>query len=68
MGVGGITCAEDAYESIRSGASLVQLVTALVYRGPGLVKRINQGLCRLIERDGFRNVAEAVGTGTPAKA
>lgn len=68
VGVGGITCAEDAYESIRSGASLVQLVTALVYRGPGLVKRIKQGLCRLIERDGFRNIADAVGAGNPAKA
>lgn len=65
VGVGGITCAEDAYELICSGASLVQLVTALVYRGPGLVKRIKQGLCRLLERDGFRNVAEAVGTANP---
>ncbi|MBI2318397.1 MAG: quinone-dependent dihydroorotate dehydrogenase, partial [Betaproteobacteria bacterium] len=61
VGVGGITCAEDAYEFIRSGAALVQLVTALVYRGPGLVKRIKQRLCGLIERDGLGNVAEAVG-------
>lgn len=68
VGVGGITCAEDAYEFIRSGASLVQLVTALVYRGPGLVKRIKRGLRDLLERDGFTNVAEAVGAVDPAKA
>ena len=68
VGVGGITCAEDAYETIRSGASLVQLVTALVYRGPGLVKQIKRGLCALLERDGFANVAEAVGAGSPPKA
>lgn len=62
IGVGGICDAADAYAMIRLGASLVQLYTALVYRGPGLLKRINEGLCRLIERDGFRSVAEAVGT------
>jgi len=61
IGVGGIASAEDAYETIRLGASLVQLYTALVYRGPGLVKQINQGLVRLIERDGLRSIGEAVG-------
>src|SRR3546814_4324199 len=44
IGVGGIGSADDAYERIRAGASLVQLYTALVYEGPGLVRRINQGL------------------------
>ena len=61
VGVGGIASAEDAYATIRLGASLVQLYTALVYRGPGVIKRINDGLCRLLERDGFANIAEAVG-------
>ena len=61
IGVGGIASAEDAYETIRLGASLVELYTALVYRGPGLVKQINEGLCRLLERDGLRNIGEAVG-------
>lgn len=62
IGVGGIGSAEDAYERIRAGASLVQLYTALVYEGPGLVRRINQGLARLLERDGFATLADAVGT------
>jgi dihydroorotate dehydrogenase (fumarate)/dihydroorotate dehydrogenase len=61
IGVGGIRSAEDAYAFLRSGASLVQLCTALVYRGPSLAMRINRGLARLLERDGVRNVAEAVG-------
>ena len=61
IGVGGIAGAEDAYATIRLGASLVQLYTALVYHGPGLIHRINRGLCRLLERDGFRSVSEAVG-------
>jgi dihydroorotate dehydrogenase (fumarate)/dihydroorotate dehydrogenase len=61
VGVGGIFSAEDAYEKIRLGATLVQLYTALIYHGPGLVKRINRGLCRLLERDGFRRITEAVG-------
>src|SRR3546814_2268865 len=60
IGVGGIGSAEDAYERIRAGASLVQLYTALVYEGPGLVRRINQGLARLLERDGFAALADAV--------
>lgn len=62
IGVGGIFSAEDAYRKIRLGASLVQLMTALIYKGPGVVRKINRGLCRLLERDGFGNVAEAVGT------
>ncbi len=61
VGTGGIFSAEDAYERIRLGASLVQVYTALVYRGPGLVKRIKQGLCALLERDGLRHLSEAVG-------
>jgi dihydroorotate dehydrogenase len=61
IGAGGVFSAEDAYRKIRLGASLVQLLTALVYQGPGVVKEICGGLSRLIERDGFRTVAEAVG-------
>jgi dihydroorotate dehydrogenase (fumarate)/dihydroorotate dehydrogenase len=62
IGVGGVFTAEDAYELIRHGASLVQLYTALVYRGPAVVWEINRGLARLLERDGFASVSEAVGT------
>lgn len=63
MASGGIFTAEDAYAKIRMGASLVQLMTGMIYEGPGLVARINKGLCRLLERDGFRSVSEAVGVG-----
>jgi dihydroorotate dehydrogenase len=61
IGVGGIASAEDAYVKIRAGASLVQLYTALVYQGFGLVGRINDALAKLLERDGFASVSEAVG-------
>jgi dihydroorotate dehydrogenase len=61
IGVGGISSAEDAYKKIRCGASLVQLYTALVYEGPALVMKINEGLADLLRRDGFNSVVEAVG-------
>ena len=61
IGVGGIFTAEDAYRKIRNGASLVQLITGLIYGGPGTVKRINKVLVKLLERDGFSNISEAVG-------
>jgi dihydroorotate dehydrogenase len=62
IGVGGIGSAEDAYAKIKAGASAVQLYTALVYGGLSLVADIATGLDRLLERDGFASVAEAVGT------
>ena len=61
IGVGGISSAEDAYARIRAGASLVQVYSALVYEGPGLAKAINRSLISLLKRDGFANIAEAVG-------
>ncbi|NKB71590.1 MAG: quinone-dependent dihydroorotate dehydrogenase [Candidatus Latescibacteria bacterium] len=61
IGTGGITSPQDAYRKIRLGASLVQLYTGLVYEGPGLVRRINQGLVDLLDRDGLGSVEEAVG-------
>lgn len=61
VGVGGVASAEDAYRMMGLGASLVQVLTALAYRGPALVKRIKQGLCRLLERDGLRDISQAVG-------
>lgn len=64
IGVGGIASAEDAYARIRAGASLVQLYSALVYEGPTLARRINDGLAALLARDGFANVADAVGVDT----
>lgn len=62
VGVGGIATAEHAWERIRAGASLVQLYSAMVYEGPGLGARIVRGLERLMRRDGFASIAEAVGT------
>lgn len=63
IGVGGVGSAEQAYAKIRAGASAVQLYTALVYRGLGLVDEIARGLDALLQRDGFACVADAVGTG-----
>jgi dihydroorotate dehydrogenase len=62
IGVGGIANAEDAWERIRAGASLIQLYTAMVYEGPGIAKRIARGLAQRLKREGFSNISEAVGT------
>lgn len=61
VGVGGIATPEDAYRRIRAGASLVQVYTAFIYEGPGLVRRMVDGLRRLLERDGLESIREAVG-------
>lgn len=63
IGVGGVASGADAYAKIRAGASLVQLYTALIYRGPALVGRIKRDLAALLRRDGFAAVGEAVGAG-----
>ena len=62
IGVGGVGSAEQAYAKIRAGASAVQLYTALVYGGVSLAADIATGLDELLARDGFANVADAVGT------
>ena len=62
VGVGGIASAEQAYEKIRAGASLLQLYTALVYHGPGIVGRIQRGLADLLRRDGRQTITDAIGT------
>lgn len=61
IGCGGIFTAEDAYRKIRSGASLVMLATGLVFMGPLLPAEISADLARLLNKDGFANVREAVG-------
>jgi dihydroorotate dehydrogenase len=61
VGVGGVFTADDAYERIRSGATLVQLYTALIYEGPGVVRAIVSGLGERLTRDGFSHVQEAIG-------
>ncbi|RVQ67661.1 quinone-dependent dihydroorotate dehydrogenase [Croceicoccus ponticola] len=62
IGIGGIATAEDAWERIRAGASLVQLYSAMVYEGPGIAAKIVRGLPALMARDGFSSIAEAVGS------
>jgi len=63
IGVGGISNGAQAYAKIRAGAKAVQLYSALVFKGPGLVTEINQDLKARLKADGFRSIAEAVGKG-----
>jgi dihydroorotate dehydrogenase len=62
IGVGGIFTAEDAWEKICAGASLVQLYTGFIYQGPAIAREINQGLAKILERQGFHAFDEAVGS------
>jgi dihydroorotate dehydrogenase len=61
IGVGGIASGADAYAKIRAGAEAVQLYSALVYEGPGLVPRIKTDLAARLRAEGFSSVAQAVG-------
>jgi dihydroorotate dehydrogenase len=61
VGVGGVSSGTEAYAKIRAGASLVQLYTALAYRGPGLITDIKRDLHALLVSDGFDNISQAVG-------
>ena len=63
VGCGGIFSAEDAYRKIKNGASLLQLITGMIFEGPQLIAHVNEGLVRLIQKDGYKNIGEAVGTG-----
>lgn len=62
IGCGGIFSAEDAYRKIKLGASLVQLITGLIYEGPLLVTKINKELPEFLKKDGFSNISEAIGS------
>jgi dihydroorotate dehydrogenase len=61
VGVGGVATGADAYAKIRAGACAVQLYSALVFEGPGLVSRIKRDLAQRLHADGFRSVSEAIG-------
>ncbi len=61
VSVGGIDSAEEAYKRIKAGASLLQVYTAIIYKGPGVVGEINRGLIELLKKDGFSHISEAVG-------
>ncbi len=62
ISVGGISTAEDAYRRIKAGASLVQILSGLIFEGPELVGKVNRGLIELIKADGFENITEAIGS------
>jgi dihydroorotate dehydrogenase len=61
VGVGGVATAADVWEKLRAGASLVQLYTAMVYRGPAIARELNRGLLELMEREEVGSIAEVVG-------
>jgi dihydroorotate dehydrogenase len=61
IGVGGVFSAEDAWEKICAGASLVQLYTGFIYEGPRVAKKINQGLAEILKRGGFKSLDDAIG-------
>ena len=61
ISVGGIDSAEEAYKRIKAGASLVQVYSMLVYKGPALIKEINEGLITLLKNDGYNHISEAIG-------
>ena len=61
IGVGGVFTAEDAWEKICAGASLVQLYTGFIYEGPSVAKKINEGLADILRREGFKSLDDAIG-------
>lgn len=61
IGCGGVFSSQDAYEKIKCGATLVQLVTGMIFEGPQLIGAMNTGLVKLLKKDGFKNISEAIG-------
>lgn len=61
IGCGGVFTAEDAYRKIRLGASLIQMITGMIFEGPQRITQINRGLVDLLEADGYSHISEAVG-------
>ncbi len=62
ISVGGIDSAEEAYRRIKAGASLVQVYSMLIYKGPALIKEINEGMVQLLKKDGYSHISEAIGS------
>ena len=67
VSVGGIDSPEEAYKRIRAGASLLQIYSGIIYKGPSLVGEINRGITEFLKRDGFNHISEAVGIDIPKK-
>lgn len=61
IGVGGVFNAHDAYKKIKSGASLIELITGMIFEGPQVISEINQELMKLLKKNGYKNISEAIG-------
>lgn len=61
IGCGGVFNGQDAYKKIKLGASLIQLITGMIYQGPQLISQINLELEELLKKDGYRNISQAIG-------
>ena len=61
IGCGGIFNGSDAYEKIKRGATLVQMITGMIYEGPSVIGNINKELVSLMKKDGHKNISEAIG-------
>ncbi|MEA2100893.1 MAG: quinone-dependent dihydroorotate dehydrogenase [Campylobacterota bacterium] len=61
ISVGGIDSAEEAYKRIKAGASLVQVLSGIVFHGPDMIMNMNKGLVKLLKADGYKNITEAIG-------
>ena len=61
IGVGGIFNAEQAYEKIKAGASMVGMITGVIFEGPQVVGRVNRELVEMLKNDGYHNISEAIG-------
>ncbi|MEK6918827.1 MAG: quinone-dependent dihydroorotate dehydrogenase [Nanoarchaeota archaeon] len=61
IGCGGVFTAIDAYEKIKLGATLIQLITGMIYNGPSVISEINEGLAKLLANDGYDNISQAIG-------
>jgi dihydroorotate dehydrogenase len=62
ISVGGICCGDEAYERILNGASLVQIYTQFIFKGPSLIREVNETIARRLREDGFGNISEAIGS------
>ena len=62
VSVGGIDSAAEVYRRLKAGATLVELYSAMVFEGPGLIRRLRRDLLALMDRDGVENISEVVGT------
>ena len=67
VSVGGIDSAKEAYKRIKAGASLIQVYSGIIYKGPGLVKEINEGITKFLKQDGYSHITQAIGADIPKK-